>query len=337
MKLFKYLVIVGIIAGTGAYFYLKTPTVLTAKAQDGNVIETVYATGTVETTSMVPIRSKITGRLIEIFQQEGQDVKKDAVLAKLDDADIQTQIKELKALVDFYQIEMDRAEKLLKQGAGSVQSYDKAKSTFLNSEAMLNRKLVDLKEHIITSPADCKVIRQDGEVGELITTSYDLFWLDCSGKYRITAEVDEEDINHVKIGQKVLLKYEGDFDNSYEGKVASITPMGDEVSRVFRVRIEIGQDLPFMLGMSTEANIITGKTNNTVLVPSSAVVDSVVWVVNNDILEKRTVSVGAIDDKKTEIKNGLSSDEIIVTQPQKWFKDGKKVQVIVDKTGRKRR
>ncbi len=338
MKYLKHILLIVVIGAVVWHFFFKTQTVMVGKVVTGDAVETVYATGTVETTSMVPIRSKVSGRLMEIVAQEGQQVKKGEKLAELDDLEIKAKNTELKALVDFYKVELDRAEKLLKEGAGSVQNRDKAKSTFLNAEAVLLGNEINLKEYTILSPADCTVIQQDGEIGEMIGLDYELFWLDCSGKYRITAEVDEEDINYVKIGQKALLKYEGDIDKVYEGTVASVTPRGDAESRVFRVRIAVGQDLPFMLGMSTEVNIITGIEEDKTLVPSKAVVDnSIVWGVEKGKLVKYDVVIGTVGDDKTEIKSGLNPGAVIVTTPLPWFSEGKTVETMVDKTGRKRR
>ncbi len=216
MKYFKYIIAITLIAsGVGYFKFIKIPDVKTVKAIKGDAVETIYATGTVESTAMVPIRSKVTARILDILALEGQNIEKGQLIAKLDSAEITAKLTELSALVDFHKLELDRAESLLKQGAGSIQLRDKARSTYLNSEAILLGTKIELAEYKITSPSNCKVIQQDGEIGELITPEYELFWLDCSGKYRITADVDEEDINYVKVGQKVLLKYEGDLKSVY--------------------------------------------------------------------------------------------------------------------------
>ena len=45
----------------------------------------------------------------------------------------------------------------------------------------------------------------------------------------------------------------------FHGRVQSITPMGDAVARSYRVRIELAEDTPLLIGMTAETNIIIAE------------------------------------------------------------------------------
>lgn len=58
----------------------------------------------------------------------------------------------------------------------------------------------------LLAPAAGRIIRRDGEFGQLIEAGHKLFWISCCDQLRVSAEVDEEDIPLVKPGQKVLIR-----------------------------------------------------------------------------------------------------------------------------------
>ncbi len=62
--------------------------------------------------------------------------------------------------------------------------------------------------------------------------------------------------------------------------MASVTPMGDPVSKSYRVRFALPDDTPLMIGMSVEVNVIVREEERVLLVPAGAVDPSgSVWVV----------------------------------------------------------
>jgi RND family efflux transporter MFP subunit len=112
----------------------------------------------------------------------------------------------------------------------------------------------------------------------------------------------------------------------FKGHVQSITPMGDAVARSYRVRVELEDETPFLIGMTAETNIVIRKDDNALLVPTSAVQKDRVWrVVDNRLVEQK-VTVGARGTDKTEIRDGLADGDQVVLKPDTTFKDGQRVR-----------
>jgi hypothetical protein len=61
----------------------------------------------------------------------------------------------------------------------------------------------------------------------------------------------------------------------------------------------------------------TVAAENALLVPNSAIADACVWVKSNGEAEKRQVTVGKTDGKRTEIKKGINEGEEIFVEAQK--------------------
>ncbi len=104
---------------------------------------------------------------------------------------------------------------------------------------------------------DGVVLRRDGEVGEIVEPGQILFRVGVPKPLQVVAEVNEEDIPRVAVGQTVLLRTDAFPGRRLEGKVHEITPMGDAVAKTYRIRISLPDDTPLHVGMSVEANVVT--------------------------------------------------------------------------------
>ncbi len=84
---------------------------------------------------------------------------------------------------------------------------------------------------------DGVVLRRDGEVGEIAEAGQILFRVGVPKPLQVVAEVNEEDIPRVALGQTVLLRTDAFPDRRLEGKVREITPMGDVVAKTYRIKV----------------------------------------------------------------------------------------------------
>jgi multidrug efflux pump subunit AcrA (membrane-fusion protein) len=140
----------------------------------------------------------------------------------------------------------------------------------------------------------------------------------------VTAEVDEEDIGRVHVGQKVVLRADALPGELLDGKVREITPKGDPVARSYRVRIELANPEKLRVGMTVDANLIVAERDNALLVSSTAVKDGAVWVVDDkNHLRRQKVRAGVSGAGRTEIVDGLPPDARIVDSPAADLREGR--------------
>jgi len=311
-----------LVSGGAAFHWLGPDGVDVIRPHRGMAVLAVYATGTVESTVMLPIAPRVAARLKELYVDEGDSVSKDQLLARMEDEVLLQSIRELQANEAFLEHEFKRKESLLKQRVISKAELDRARSEWAVAQAAVAKAVAESDFMKLLAPADGRIIRRDGEVGELIPANQAVFWLSCCTTLRISAEVDEEDIALVQPGQKVLIRADAFPEQIFEGSVQSITPKGDPVSRSYRVRIGFGNETPLMIGMTAETNIIIRETPEALLLPSGAVTQGNVWLVEEDKLVKRKVIIGARGLKETEILSGIEEDDVIVLKPGAELKEG---------------
>jgi RND family efflux transporter MFP subunit len=320
------LLIVVLAAGGAALWWRAGPvTVEVTSPRIGPAVQAVYASGTVEPTVMMPIAPKTGGRLAQLLVDENVAVTKGQKLATFDNEELAQSVREWEARVRFAQNQYDRAANLLARGVGTGVARDSAKNDLDTARASLARTRKQNEEMVLYAPEGGRIIRRDGEVGQVFPAGQALFWMACCAPLRVSVEVDEEDIPQVKPGQKVLIRADAYPDKVLEGTVSEITPKGDPVARSFRVRIRLPEDTPLLIGMTADCNIIADEKPNALLVPASAVVDGKVWVVRNGKAQQQAVTTGTSGNDWTEIKAGLTSADTVVIEPGDRLKPGRAV------------
>lgn len=106
--------VVLLLAGGGYWWRVsRAPQVAAVAAARGTAVEIVYATGGVEPVRWAKVASVLRDRIVDICYCEGKTVAKGFVLARLDDREVQAQMKELKAREDFLKREMARVSELI--------------------------------------------------------------------------------------------------------------------------------------------------------------------------------------------------------------------------------
>jgi len=250
-------------------------------------------------------------------------------MGRLEDEDLKHGLVQLRSQEAFAQAEYDRDAELVKNGLIAPSIYDRARADWQAARAASAKAAAELDFVKLVAPADGVVIRRDGEIGQMIPVNQPVFWISVQSSLRISAEVDEEDIVRVSPGQDVLIRADAFPGQIFRGRVESITPKGDPVTRSYRVRMNVTETTPLQIGMTAETNIIVREDQNALLVPASAVTANRVWRVKDRRLEEQAVSIGANGKKLVEIVNGVGPDDLVVVAPDASLRAGKAVRPVL--------
>ena len=198
-------------------------------------------------------------------------------------------------------LNLQRIEALIDRKVLAKVDLDQAQADLDAAEAVLRRATAQRGFMTLTAPADGLIIRRDGEIGQFIPVGQTLFYLSCCAPLRVTAEVDEEDIPRVRVGQKAVLHADALPGRVFDGEVGEITPKGDPVARSFRVRIRLADPAGLQVGMTVDANLVVVERQDALLVPSSAIKDGNLWLVSDGRLHRQPVRTGVTGAVRTEI------------------------------------
>ena len=330
MRLMRYIVgvvAVGTVAGLAAWYVWRPAAVSTVAPSRGDAAEIVYASGTVEPLTWAKVAPVVRERIVEQCDCEGSRVAKGDVLARLDDSEVRALLSEIEARLALAQEVFRRLSVLAEKSAASRQELDEAQSELSRIKALKAGQEAKLETYILRAPSAGMVLRQDGEVGEIAELGTVLFWVGEPKPLIVIAEVNEEDIPRVEVGQRALLKSDAFPGRSLDATIYSITPKGDPVTKTYRVRFRLPDDTPLRIGMSTDVNIIIRVSKNTLLIPSVAVEGNNVFVVEGDKARRREIRTGIRGTNGVEVLSGIDEKTRIVSPYPADLADGARVSM----------
>jgi len=329
--------------GAWAWFSLP-PRVAIALAASGPALEAVYATGAVEPVNWARVGPATRARITAVLVEEGSRVTQGQTLARLDERQSRLLAEEAEARARFAADDLARTRTLVARDIAARATLERAERDARAARAAADALVQRLDDYLVRAPADGVVLRRDAEVGEVVDTPASLFWIGEPRPLRVTAEVDEEDIARITVGQRVLLRADAFPGRVMTAAVAQITPKGDTTRKAYRVRLNLPDDTPLHIGMTVEANIVLRETADAVLVPPNAVVlpdrprgtpaaspgttrSALVWVVEKEMVQRREVELGVQGPRATEILRGLAAGEVVVVAPPATLRDGQPIRL----------
>jgi HlyD family secretion protein len=189
---------------------------------------------------------------------------------------------------------------------------------------------------LIYAPQEGVIITRDLEKGATVTPGQAIFTLADPRTIWVKANVDESQLKGVAVGKKALITLRSASNEQFPGQVSRLGRESDRVTEELEVDVAFTPPLKdFRLGEQSDVYIVTETRKGALSLPAAALITKEkkrgVWVVENDRLKFKAVSVG-IEDRRnfTEIAAGLEGSERVAVAPppeMAKFKDGMKVKV----------
>ncbi len=214
-----------------------------------------------------------------------------------------------------YQTLVEKAQAALKDAQNPPREVDVASYRAAVAQAVASRN-----KAIITAPIDGIITKVNYKVGESVSGADEVIKL-LSPHYEIQVDVSETDIAKIKLGQAVAMTLDAfGEDIKFSGKVFNIDPGSTNVQDVVYYKVKISlddSDKPVKPGMTANVSILTDKRDNTLFIPSRAVITTgdqkQVKILQNNQAVTTTIKLGIKgDDGKVEVLEGLSAGQEII-------------------------
>ncbi|CZH61175.1 efflux RND transporter periplasmic adaptor subunit [Legionella pneumophila] len=173
-------------------------------------------------------------------------------------------------------------------------------------------------------------------LGQAVEPNTVLFHISNRDKLLVVAQVYEEDLGKVKVGQEVNVHVLSYPKQTFPGLVTLIEPNLDPLTRTVNVRITLdNKERLLKPGMFVRANVILTHNKAALTVPNTALLQAdskqFVFVQNGGTYKRVDVKVGAVEDDYSEIIDGLVPGDLVVTQGNRelytlWLSGGRKLQ-----------
>jgi RND family efflux transporter MFP subunit len=321
------------------------PTTATAELRDINFA--VNAAGEIAPAEQVSVRPEINGLVLALPVDIGDRVKKDDLLFRLDDSELQrqrasnlTDIEKAKLGVEKAMRDFERSKKLLASSLISQELYDDTKTALdLSSNALerAEREMGLTEEHltktVVRAPFDCTVLTRPVSAGQAVSGSggfnsgTEVLTIADLSSMIINAQVNQADVPRLKVGQAVEITVEAVAGLQATGVVERISPQATIRNSIkgYPARVVLKHvDPRARPGMTANVKIPVASADNVTAVPLGAVFTEMnpdsgqreryVYVQQGDTFEKRNVKVGVSDYSFAEIQEGLSPGTVVALE-----------------------
>ena len=230
------------------------------------------ASGYVVPQRKAAVASKITGRIISLSVEEGSTVKKDTIIARLENDDVsatrdqaqanlnvaRANLEQTNAELKDAQSVFQREQNLLAQEFTTKASHDaaearygKAKAAVAGAEAsikaskaVLNGANVALEYTFIRAPFDAVVLTKNADIGDIVTpigaatnAKASVVTIADMGSLQVEADVSESNLEKVKIGQPCEIQLDALPEVRFRGMVHMIVPTADRSKATVMVKV----------------------------------------------------------------------------------------------------
>jgi RND family efflux transporter MFP subunit len=291
------------------------------------------------------VAAEVAGRVVRVHGFVGKKVKRGDLLAEIDPLDLEIQARadaaevgKLEALVANQERIIANHQKMVERNFISQNALDEAlaqgkalKESLLAARARLDGNSNSLRKTRVLSPIDGEVEVQIVATGDYVKVGDPM--LQLVGTQRLNAHLPfpESAASRLKLGQPVRLISPLVPDLVIQAKIDEIRPTITATSRALDVIVKFDSDGRLRGGGTVNAEVVTGRKPNAIVVPEHAVVlrpaGKVVYLVAEGKAVQRIVQTGVKQGGLVEITAGLTGGETIAVNGAGFLTNGATVAV----------
>ena len=317
-----------------------------ANQSNNSAASVLDASGYVTARMQATVSSKLTGKVLEVYIEEGMFVEKGQILAQLDDSSVQAELNFAKTQLKEAQRIFNRTLELRKDNLASQASLDAAESQVDGLKARLDISKQVVADMQIRAPFSGVVINKAAQPGEMISpvsagggfTRTGIGTIVDMSSLEVEVDVNESYINRVQPGQPAITNLNAYPNWDISSEVIAIIPTADRNKATVKVRIgllekdervlpDMGAKVSFLKEQVTEAP----EEINGVMIPSSAIIKeddlSYVFVIKNGLIIKTKIDIGSSSSNFSRLIDGVEVGDNVVTDPNNELQNGQEVLI----------
>ena len=319
--------------------------VIVTNPQQQSIDYILTALGSVESIHNPTISAETSGQIVSIEVSEGQSIAARQLLATIDntlhsiEADKAAgELQRQRVLLDNQQREVNHLLRLAKSQSVSKDKLDDEQSQLQMLSAMLEvaKKKREQALHLesktrVQALREGLIAKRHVSIGDYVTPGQPLFDLISVKQLQARLAFPEHHAANIRTGEEVTLQSPVSQATTAIGTVTSINPRIKTRSRALDVIVEFDNPGGWYPGASVDATLITGQNHDALTVPMLSVVtrddENVVFVVVDEHARKRVVKLGWREDEWVEVLEGLTPQDLIVTEGSTLISDGSQLVI----------
>jgi membrane fusion protein (multidrug efflux system) len=238
--------------------------------------ESLRVVGSLAPNETAAIRPEMSGLIRSIHFEEGQRVKKNDLLAKIDDSELKAQLAQTQSRHELAKLNLERAENLRQTQSNTQADADRARSEFSATTAELELLRVRLARTEMRAPFDGVIEARTLSPGDYVNTQSIITTINDLSRLKVEFQVPERFVTKVRRGTKFSVKPTSAADAGaelgVEGEVYFVNSVIDRNTRSSEVKGYLTGATPAVkAGMFTVIEIVLETRKGALTVPEGAV------------------------------------------------------------------
>ena len=327
---------------------LKEVTTFTVKSlqmSDSSATSILDASGYVVARRRATVSSKMTGKVMKVFIEEGMYVEEGQILAQLDDSTMKADLNYSQSQLNEAMRIFNRTQELAKDDLASQASLDAARASVEGLEALNEVRKQVVQDMKILAPFSGVVVFKAAQPGEMISpvsagggfTNTGICTIVDMDSLEVEVDVNEAFINRVKPGQPVITNLNAYPKWDIPSEVIAIIPTADRNKATVKVRIallekdervlpDMGSRVSFLKKVETQNR---EEVKEGVMIPLAALASEddqfIVQVINGSQIKLTKVKVVEETANYARVTEGITSGMTVVARFDNELKNNQKV------------
>lgn len=291
----------------------------------------ILVTGRLVPDEEVNLSFETSGKITDIYFAEGSHVKRGDLLAKVNDRQLQAQLKRLKAQIPLAEDRVFRQNALLKRDAVSKEAYEQVKTEL----ATLNADIENIKANIdmteLRAPFDGIIGLRQVSAGAYASPTTVVAKLTKVSPLKVEFAVPERYAREVKKGTNLDFRVEGKLD-AYHAQVYATESSLDPETHSLTIRaIYPNRNGELLAGRYTDIKLKQKEIEDAIAIPSEAIVPEMgknkVFVYRSGVADPVDVVIGIRTEAEVQIVQGLVAGDTILTSGTLQLRKGMPVEI----------
>ncbi|MES2779798.1 MAG: efflux RND transporter periplasmic adaptor subunit [Bacteroidota bacterium] len=300
-------------------------------AKHSSFSQTLDASGTVQAQEFVELKPEVSGRIVKLNINEGETVTEGTLLVKLNDDDLQAQLRKSQSQLDIAQRNLKRLKSLLDANGLNQQEYDVADNQVKNTQADIDYTRAQIRKTEVRAPFTGLIGLRNVSPGAFVSNTTILATLQQVSSLKIDFVMPEDEAGILRKGDKVHIQ----SDNSeelYDATIAAIEPQVNVGTRNLKFRALLtSRTSKLNPGAFVKVLIDAGKTNSAIMIPSNCIIpesrNKKVALIKNGKVSFTVVEIGYRGNDLVEIIKGLNIGDSIAINGLLFLKPDAPVKV----------